>query len=356
LLQSASFRSPSIAHNYSHWGDVLKFDCAGYGSINIDEFWETSSEFFELVDIAPGEEVVRDVQWFNEYYPSLKMLGVLKAIGPGGSAANTIAALRRMGFSTGFFGAAGNDIEGKIDLDELGQSDLLRIRHTNLPSGRCIALINTDDAHRDRALVILPNANNLADKASLDVSYFCDAKWVHLTSFVSNGPLEAQRKLVQTIPDKVNISFDPGAVYCRLGMKVLESIIARSRILFLAEEELGALMGPTPMDKSISRLISIGAQTIVIKMGHKGIKAFQPNKTWFHDAVKPIRIVDRTGAGDVAAAGFIAGMILSLPIVDCLALASGAASKSIQGYGRSAYPDREYLNNFLVNRQTNAYF
>jgi ribokinase len=333
----------------------LKFDCAGFGSINIDEFWETSSKFFELIGIAPGQEVVQDIHWFNKYYPLLKISGDLKGICPGGSASNTIAALRRMGFSTGFFGVAGNDIDGKIDLDELGQSDSLRIRHTNLPSGRCIALINADDAHRDRALVILPNANNLADKASLDVNYFCDSNWVHLTSFVSNGPLEAQKKLVQTLPDKVNISFDPGAVYCRLGMKPLESIIARSRVLFLAEEELVTLMGPTPMDESISKLISIGAQTIVIKMGHRGIKVFQLNNTWFHDAVKPTRIVDRTGAGDVAAAGFIAGMILSLPPIDCLALASGTASKSIQGYGRSMYPDREYLKNFLANRQTNVY-
>ena len=333
----------------------MNFHCIGFGSINIDEFWETSSKFFQLIGIAPGQEVVQDIHWFNKYYPLLKIFGVLKGVGPGGSAANTIAALHRMGFFTGFFGAVGNDIHRKIDLDELGQSDALCIRHTDLPSGRCIALINAEDANRDRALVILPNANNLADEASLDVSYFCDSNWVHLTSFVSTGPLEAQKKLLLNLPDKVNISFDPGAVYCRLGIRILEPIIARSRVLFLAEEELSDLMGPAQMNESISKLISLGVKAIVIKMGHRGIKVFQANKTWFHDAVKPVSIVDRTGAGDVAAAGFIAGMILSLSPMDCLALASGTASKSIQGYGRSMYPDSEYLTNFLVNRQINVY-
>jgi len=333
----------------------LKFDCIGFGSINIDEFWEVPSEYFQLIGVSPGEEVVQDVNWFNEHYPSLETVGALKTIGPGGSAANAISALRRMGFSTGFFGAVGNDIHGKIDLEELGSYDLLRIRYTGLPSGRCLALINIEDESRDRALVIVPNANNMLDPNSLDIRYFCESNWVHLTSFVLAAPLEAQKKLVQNLPASVNVSFDPGAVYCRLGIKRLESIISRSHVLFLTEEELNMLICLDCVEKSILRLISMGVGTVVLKMGPKGIKAFQSNNTWFHEAVRPIRIVDRTGAGDVAAAGFLAGLMLSLSIIDSLALAAGAASRSIEGYGRSMYPDREYLKNFLANRNRNVY-
>ncbi|MCL5122897.1 MAG: carbohydrate kinase family protein [Deltaproteobacteria bacterium] len=333
----------------------MKFDCIGFGSINIDEFWETSPEFLELIGLLPGEEVVRDVSWFNEYYPTLSRLGTLRAIGPGGSAANTIAALRKMGFSTGFFGSVGDDIHGKMDLEELGSNNHLRIKHIDLPSGRCLALLNNEDHLRDRSLVILPNANDLVQMVTTDLSYFCNSSWIHFTSFVSEGPLKSQKELIKNLPHGVNVCFDPGLVYCRLGLSALEPIIARSNILFLTAQELTVLMGPDSVENSVSRLFSFGVNTVIVKLGSKGLKAFRSSDTWFQAAAYTHRVVDTTGAGDVAAAGILAGQILSLPMADCLALAANASARSIQGYGRSMYPDREYLRNFLADLNGRAH-
>jgi hypothetical protein len=47
----------------------------------------------------------------------------------------------------------------------------------------------------------------------------------------------------------------------------------------------------------------------------------------------------------VAAAGYIAGRLLGFDTAGCLLTAAMAASKSIEGYGRSSYPDRDFLNN-----------
>ncbi|MGC8604451.1 MAG: carbohydrate kinase family protein, partial [Desulfomonilaceae bacterium] len=237
---------------------------------------------------------------------------------------------------------------GKIDLAEIGLSSHLRIKRTQLPSGRCLALINTKDRQRDRSLVIVPNANDLVNTDASDLGYFCNANWVHFTSFVSNGPLEAQGKVLQNLPDDVNVSFDPGAVYCGLGIKHLEHMVARCQVLFLTKEELFTLMGLGSIEKAVSRLISIGAKTIILKLGAKGIMAFQSNNTSFQEAVPPTYVVDRTGAGDVAAAGLLAGLILGLPLIDCLGLAVRAASRSIEGYGRLKYPDRKFLKDFLT--------
>ena len=57
--------------------------------------------------------------------------------------------------------------------------------------------------------------------------------------------------------------------------------------------------------------------------------------------------MDKTGAGDVYAAGFIAGLLLELPLEQCGRLASEAAALSISGYGREKYPDRRFLRKFL---------
>ena len=79
---------------------------------------------------------------------------------------------------------------------------------------------------------------------------------------------------------------------------------------------------------------------MVLKMGSKGIMACQPHTLMYQPAVKPAEIRDRTGAGDVAAAGFIFGALMRLGLETCLEIAALCASKSIEGYGRSAYPDR----------------
>ena len=170
----------------------MRLDAIGFGSLNLDEFWEISSEFLSSLRLKPGEEYIRDVEWFKQVYPELRAQGNLKAVDPGGSAANMVAALFKMGFETGFYGATGRGDLKKMRPEELGKPENLKITISEFPAGRCLALIDLQVPDRDRALVILPNANDLASSDGMDVEYFARARWVHLTSFVSKKPLEAQ--------------------------------------------------------------------------------------------------------------------------------------------------------------------
>jgi ribokinase len=322
-------------------------DVIGFGSLNLDEFWEVPPELLVEHGLRAGEEYIRDSGWFVRMYELLRAVGSRKAADPGGSAANTIAALRRMGFRTGFYGAAGETDRGALRLDELGERENLRIAVPALHTGRCLAMINHKDAGRDRALVIVPNANDFAGVDGMDFEYFSDAKWVHLTSFVSTGPLDVQIALVQNLGPGTRISFDPGAVYVRLGLPALTPIIRRTAVLFVSVEELCALSGRHDPDLGAADLLEAGAATVVVKMGADGIRAFDDTGSIFQEPVAPRRIVDRTGAGDVAAAGFLAGLLEGLEPKIALLLAATAASKSIEGYGRSAYPDQAFLMGFL---------
>ena len=53
----------------------------------------------------------------------------------------------------------------------------------------------------------------------------------------------------------------------------------------------------------------------------------------------PAEVVDVTGAGDLFAAGFIAGMMEQRGLESAGRLAAWAASRGIAGLGRSTYPD-----------------
>ncbi len=323
----------------------------GFGSLNLDEFWEVDADFLLRLGLKVGEECVRDVEWFERVYPLLKAQGTARGIDPGGSAANMIAAMRRMGFDTGFFGSAGRSDADPLRLGELGSQDNLRILASPQPSGRCLALIDRDDPGKDRALVILPNANDMAGCDGPDLSFFGQASWVHFTSFVSRKPLLVQARLAAALSANTRISFDPGAVYCALGVALLEPILRRADVLFATPEELADLSGHAEERVALEALFALGVGTIVVKRGADGLSAFRPDATYSRPAVRPAVVTDRTGAGDVAAAGFIAGMNLSLGIEGCLELAATAASRSIEGYGRSTYPDRALLEAFLARRR-----
>ncbi len=328
-------------------------DVIGFGSLNIDEFWEVPQELLDARGLEIGREYVRDVAWFNNFYPILKVRGILKGVGPGGSAANMIAALKRMGFTTGFIGAAGKADAKQLCLHELGSPSGLRILFTDLPSGRCLALLSREDRHRDRALVILPNANNLAGSEGMDAGFVSKFRCLHITSFVSKSPLMSQINLLKQLEGKVQVSFDPGPIYCQLGVDVLSPILQSTNILFVTDEELALLSGMNDTGRGLSKLVNLGIRTVVIKKGSAGLHVFSEDRNILKAPPAPARIVDRTGAGDVAAAGFVAGLLVGADLEVCVDLALAAASKSVQGYGRSAYPDETIVREILeISRST----
>jgi len=321
----------------------VTLDVIGFGSLNLDEFWEAPQDFLRAYGLEPGREYVRDVAWFAKVYPELQSRGKLKGRDPGGSAANMIAALARMGFRTGFWGSTGKDDAPLMRLEELGRPDDLRVGLRELPAGRCLALIADADRQRDRALVILPNANDLAGSDDLELGYFAQAGWAHLTSFVADGPLSAQISLVELLPAHVNVSFDPGAVYAPRGLAQLAPLLRRTNVLFVAEEELVELTGLPDRERAVTEFLGMDVATVVVKLGERGIMAFEKRASYFQPAVIPAIIKDRTGAGDVAAAGFMAGLIRGFNLPECLEIAAAAASRSLEGFGRSAYPDERFF-------------
>ncbi len=333
-------------------GSFLKLDVIGFGSLNLDEIWEVPREFLRIHELTPGEEYVRDVNWFAQFYPELRNHGIMMDTTPGGSAANTVAALRKLGFSTGFYGSAGETDVTALKVEDLGRPEDLRIHTVPIAAGRCLALIDAEDSLKDRVLLILPNANDMAGSEELDTEYFLSASWLHLTSFVARDPLDAQIKLAAAVHGKTRISFDPGAIYSCLGMSALEPLLRRTDVLFSSVEELEKLTCADKIEKAVDTLMKLGINIIVVKMGEKGLKAFSRDRAVFQPPIPAGTIKDRTGAGDVAAAGFLAGMLLSLNIEECAELAAIAASRSIEGFGRNAYPDRSVLETVLSRRQS----
>ena len=87
---------------------------------------------------------------------------------PGGSSANTIYALGKLGVTTGFVGAIGDDLPGKALLDDLA-SVRTDVEHVKIKrghsTGSTLCLI---DGAGQRALYVSPGANSLLAEEDVD--------------------------------------------------------------------------------------------------------------------------------------------------------------------------------------------
>ncbi len=212
------------------------------------------------------------------------------------------------------------------------------------------AWLLTDSEEIQKLKIILKEKARLISKSgggSAANASYCLAKMgfqigsfsiMHLTSLPGEG-LKLQERLAGEMSGKMRISFDPGEVYVRQGLIALTPLLSHCSILFITEGELLILTG-YPLLKAIATVQSIGTKILVIKKIGAGALIVQGAETWDLPA-EIIQPKDTTGAGDVFAAGFLAGLIKGRPLPDCGRLGLILAHQSMMGLGREAYPGEE---------------
>jgi ribokinase len=321
-------------------------DVVGFGALNIDLFYEVDS--FEPFNFGGVRlEAGREIQGSNEEFQHLLTLlhrhGRFMGRSGGGSAANTIFALSRMGFNTALIGKVGQGEDGDFLIHSLEAEEVnTRWVRRNHESGVCLIIL---DKSQDRSIFMQPNANDTLCADEIDVDLLSHSRLLHMTSFGGKLPMEAQRVTLEHLHPPGKMSFDPGEIYARRGLKEVEAFIERCSVLFVTEKEVGLL---TSMDYEggCRNLLSYGPDVIVCKRGKEGSSVVTRGEAIMIPAEK-VEVVDNTGAGDVYNAGFLAGMILGKPLKDCALFATRVAGKSLTGFGRDCYPTKGDLIDFL---------
>jgi ribokinase len=98
--------------------------------------------------------------------------------------------------------------------------------------------------------------------------------------------------------------------------------------------------------ESAKEIIDGGTEIVVCKMSERGSMIISNEAIINIPITRVEKVVDKTGAGDVYAAGFIAGILSGLSLESCGKLASKASALSITAYGREKYPDQNFLEHF----------
>lgn len=313
-------------------------DVIGVGALNVDLFYDVPDLTLAGHRFVPGAEIVDDGTLFTRIAPGLDRAKLLARAG-GGSAANTVVAMARMGFQTGFLGVTGKDDNGKFVMASMEGVDLSHVKRYGR-AGVCVALLSGGE----RSLMVEANANDLFSFSPEDLEYLNGSTWLHLSSFHADSALLMQKQLLDLLDDDVYVSFSPGERYARRGLAQVRDIIARSRLVFLNEREMGLLTGLPPPEGS-KALLRTGAKVVACTLG--GMGALISTRTSEERILaKGAKAVDTTGAGDVFAAGFLAGYIEGGSVETCGRIGAAVAALSVTAYGREGYPDERLLRTF----------
>jgi ribokinase len=295
-------------------------DVIGLGALNIDELF--------LVD-----ELIKD----DEIVVNSSIVSC------GGSAANTIYALAKLGLKAGFIGVVGDDSQGAFILKDFKSQgvDISKIRKVkNQPTGKALGFV---DKKGKRSLYILVGANLYLTQEDIDFSYINQAKVLHMSSL--KGKIDLQSYAVSKLKDSLILSFAPGAVLVREGLAKLSQILKRVNILFLNSKELFVLTQEKNIETAFLKLLDYGVETIVLTQGESPTIIRTKENTYHIPCEFKVEVVkDTTGAGDAYAGGFLFGLIKGYDLVNSARLGHLVASYSIQGIGaRSNLPTYEQL-------------
>lgn len=278
------------------------FGVIGLGALNIDHIYKVE----RILD--DGEAVVLEAK-----------------SSPGGSAANTIYGLAKLGMKTGFSGVVGNDEEGEILLQDFQVSGVDTSRIKVKPKAKSGKVLCLSDRQGRRSLYVLPGANNLLTIDDLDLTYINQAEMLHLASFADDRQFKVLLELIDRLDSSVKLSFSPGALYASKGLDTLAPILSKTYILFINQSEMLQLTGGE-VKAGAERCLEQGCQKVVVTLG-KGGKLGKAAVGYIRDAENEYAIepgsrdtgaeVDTTGAGDAFAAGFLYGLLKKKSLIEC---------------------------------------
>jgi ribokinase len=316
----------------------------GFGALNLDSIYRLewprlSNKITDIV--SPGSELALGAEEFEHLLGVIKQIGILAGESGGGQAANTVAALANMGISCGYVGKVGQDEAGEQILSSLEGVDKRGILRGKR-SGRCLSLL---DKTGERCTVISPGCNDELEIQEINLNYLKQARLLYFSSFAGDKPLRLQTEIAHQLAPQVELALDPGELYARRGLSTLEGLLSRCRLLFITGQEIELLTGKE-YHRGAHQLLALGVQVVVCKRGEKGAYVLSPAEE-FELPVEKVSAVDKTGAGDVFAAGFIAGWLKDFGLKECTLLGHKAAVYSLKGIGRESYPDREFLSKTL---------
>lgn len=291
------------------------YDIITFGSASWDVFLKLK-EF----QVLKNKEFIRGKGFCLSLGSKIDIKDIFLSSGGGGT--NTAATFRKQGFKTAYCGVIGDDVFGKEINKELKKLkiDTRFILKTKLKPTNYSVIFNTGP-RKDKTILAYRGASE--ELSSKQIPWLkLKAKWFYLAPLTGKLADITEHIVNFAYKNKIKIAFNP-SIY-QLNQRNIKRILKKVDILFLNQEEASLIGGFNKIDE-----ICLG---IAIMGSRQGITVSDGKKLYFTKTSK-IKIIDRTGAGDAFASGFVSGFMTKKDIKYSIKLGMANSASCMQKWG-----------------------
>jgi sugar/nucleoside kinase (ribokinase family) len=321
-----------------------RLDVLAIGNAIVDVIAATDDAFLAAEQLDKGSMRLIDADEATRLYDRM-------AAGretSGGSAANTAAGVAALGGRAGFIGQVADDQLGQVfshDIRALGVEFATPASDGGVPTARCLILV-TPDAQRTMNTFL--GASQHLPATALDEQQIRDAAILYLEGYLWD-PQEPRWAMIKAIDiarsagRKVAFTLSDSFCIARHREGFLQLIDGgKVDILFANEDEIKALAGEPDFERAVAATAP-KVETLVVTRSEKGAVAVRGDERVAVPAEAVAQVVDTTGAGDLFAAGFLAGQAQGRNLEHSLRMGAIAAAEVISHYGARPETDLKAL-------------
>jgi len=241
----------------------------------------------------------------------------------GGGATNTAVAFSRLGFNVGSICKIGDDNNG-LDILNMFKKEKIKFLGS-IAQGESGESIILDSKGNGRTVLTFKGPGNSIKLSEIGK---IKTKWLYYSSVLGES-FKTQVALAKKL--KAKVAFNPSEYI----IKALDirPLLKLTDVLILNKEEAQLVCKKYKKKGNLfSCLREFGPNVVVVTDKNKLAYAFNGDKKY---SVKPnnIKVVERTGAGDAFASGFVAGLIAGWDIDKCLKLGLKESESVIRYFG-----------------------
>jgi sugar/nucleoside kinase (ribokinase family) len=287
-----------------------------------------NDELLQELNLPKGSMQLVDAYFSSKLLD--KTVKLESAVASGGSAANTIHGLAKLGLDTGFIGKVGSDNLGRVFTFDLEKSRINpHLKLSENQTGKAIALVSPDS---ERTFATFLGAAVELSAGDIDSAVFDGYKIFHIEGYlVQNHDLI--EKAVKTAKEKgLLVSLDLASFnVVEDNLEFLQRITKEYvDILFANEEEARSFTGKRP-DEALNEIADM-VDYAIVKIGKDGsMVKYKGEISKF--GILGEGAIDTTGAGDLYASGFLFGLVKGYSMKKCAELGALLSGKVVEVLG-----------------------
>ncbi len=321
------------------------YDVVAIGNAIVDILAQSTDEFITAEGMTKGSmALIFDPAAADDLY---SRMGPGQEVS-GGSAANTIAGLASLGHPCGFIGQIADDQLGQVfahDVQSLGVHFATPPASGGDPTGRCLILITPDG---QRTMNTFLGAAQFLPESALDPATIEAGGILYLEGYLWNAEQSrdamkrsialaraAGRKVALTLSDIFVVEGHRDEFFALIDAGQID-------LLFANDNEVRAMMQTDDIEAAVKGLAA-RIPTLVCTHGPHGAEAHHGDEHARVPAEPIAQVVDTTGAGDLFAAGFMAGQAQGRDLATSLRMGAICAAECISHVGPRPLADLKAL-------------